>query len=302
MKTLKIALDWTPNTNHTGFFVASALGFYGQQNLDVEIVSPASDDYRVTPAKKLELGLVDLALVPTESLVSLRLKPQAVDVKAIFALLREDTSAVATLRSSGIDRPKKLDGQIYASFGARYEDKIVRQMVINDGGLGTLRLEYPPKLGIWETILAGTAQATWIFKAWEGIEAKTQGLELNDFKLKDYGIPYGYSPLVMAKTTDIVSQEAHFKTFVAATRQGYAFAQQHPEQAIEILSKHIPARDLQRIDLLESQRYINPFYGAEEDWGRMDAVVFQVFIDWLLEHGVIEDRLVASEIFTNVLL
>lgn len=302
MKTLKIALDWTPNTNHTGFFVASTLGFYREQNLDIEIVSPASDDYRVTPSKKLELGLVDLAVVPTESLMSLRLKPQPIAVKAIFTLLREDTSTVVTLKSSGIDRPRKLDGQIYASFGARYEDRIIRQMVINDGGLGALRVEYPSKLGIWETILAGTAHATWIFKAWEGIEAKTQGVELNDFDLKDYAIPYGYSPLVMAKTDDILSQGAHLKKFVAATRQGYMFAQQHPEKAVEILTEHVPVRDLERIDLLESQRYINPFYGVGEDWGRMDAVVFQKFIDWLFEHCVIEHRLMAPEIFTNVLL
>ena len=40
-------------------------------------------------------------------------------VQAVAALLQKDTSAIVTLKSSGIDRPSKLDGRSYASYGAR---------------------------------------------------------------------------------------------------------------------------------------------------------------------------------------
>ena len=39
--------------------------------------------------------------------------------QAVAALLQDDTSAIVTLESSGIDRPAKLDGCVYASYGAR---------------------------------------------------------------------------------------------------------------------------------------------------------------------------------------
>ena len=70
MKKIKIALDWTANTNHTGFFVAKEKGFYKELNLDVELLTPDMDDYSVTPAKKVELGEADFALCPFESIVS----------------------------------------------------------------------------------------------------------------------------------------------------------------------------------------------------------------------------------------
>jgi ABC-type nitrate/sulfonate/bicarbonate transport system substrate-binding protein len=44
---IKIALDWTPNTNHAGFYVAKAQGFYAEKGLDVSILSPHEDEYKV---------------------------------------------------------------------------------------------------------------------------------------------------------------------------------------------------------------------------------------------------------------
>ncbi len=35
---VRIALDWTPNTNHIGIYVAKAKGFYAAAGLDVEIL------------------------------------------------------------------------------------------------------------------------------------------------------------------------------------------------------------------------------------------------------------------------
>ena len=301
MEKLKIALDWTPNTNHTGLFVALEMGFYEEQNIDLSIISPANDNYSETPAKKLELGQVDFAIVPTESLLSLHLKENKCAVKGIYAILQEDTSAIVTLKSSNINRPKELDGKIYASFKARYEDKIVQQMIINDGGKGEIIIEYPEKLGIWETILAQKSDSSWIFKAWEGIEAQTQGVELNEFNLKDYGIPYGYSPLIIAKSEDIKAKNILFQNFVSATRKGYLFAQNNPEKAVEIISKYIPTRDLANIDVLKSQVYLNEFYGDESNIGKMEASVFQTFIDWLFEHDILEKKLEVNDIFTNEL-
>ena len=44
MKKLRIALDWTPNVNHIGFFVAHELGFYQNLGIDFEFLNPKDDD------------------------------------------------------------------------------------------------------------------------------------------------------------------------------------------------------------------------------------------------------------------
>ena len=145
MTPLKIALDWTPNTNHIGIFAAKKLGFYKEQGIEVEILNPISDNYQVTPGKKLALGIADFAIAPFETVISLNNKENAIDAIAVFAILQEDISSIASLKSSKIKTPKLLDGKTYASYKARYEDSIVKEMVKNDGGTGALQITYPAK-------------------------------------------------------------------------------------------------------------------------------------------------------------
>jgi hypothetical protein len=92
-----------------------------------------------------------------------------------------------TLKSSGISRPQQLDGKVYASYAARFEGRIVQKLIQADGGKGDYKESTPEKLGIWNTLVTGEADGTWVFKGWEGVEAALMGLELNEFTLGDYG-------------------------------------------------------------------------------------------------------------------
>lgn len=72
-----LALDWTPNVNHAGFFVAHSRGLYAARGLDVQFVSPAEDNYTVTPAEKVSDGSAQLAICPSESIISYATKVRA---------------------------------------------------------------------------------------------------------------------------------------------------------------------------------------------------------------------------------
>jgi ABC-type nitrate/sulfonate/bicarbonate transport system substrate-binding protein len=302
MFSIKIALDWTPNANHIGFFIAKDLGFYREQGLHVEIINPINDNYTTTPAKKLALGEVDFAIAPSESVISLNTKPQPFAVSAVAALLQEDLSAIVTLASSGIDRPQMLDEKIYASYKARYEDGIVKQMVINDGGEGRLKIIYPEKLGIWDTLLAGKADATWIFTNWEGVEAEQKGIRLNYFRLSDYGIPYSYSPVLLSATEKIDSYHKYYRQFLDATRRGYLYAQQHIEEAATLLKAHMSPRDRAHVNVVQSLQQTAPVFGSADTWGVMQPQKVQAFLNWLQETGLEPHAASLHDRFSNELL
>jgi ABC-type nitrate/sulfonate/bicarbonate transport system substrate-binding protein len=134
-----LALDWTPNTNHAGFFLAQAEGFYRDAGLEVELRSP-DDVIRtggLTPARQVAAGTATLAVSPSESAISFATsEPDKPRLLAVAAVLQGSTSAVCALADSGIQRPRDLAGRRYASYGGRFEDPIVRAMVRNDGGDG----------------------------------------------------------------------------------------------------------------------------------------------------------------------
>ncbi len=302
MTTFTLTLDWTPNINHIGFFVAQTLGFYSQENIKLEILNPLEDNYATTPGKKLELELADFAIAPFETVISLNNKQNRVDALAIYAILQEDLSSIAVLKSSQITSPKQLDGKSYASYKARYEDLIVKEMIKNDGGEATIKIAYPDKLGIWNTLLTGEFDATWIFDNWEGIEAASKQIELNLFKLSDYQIPYGYSPVIITKNSKLLQNQNAYKGFIKATKQGFLYAQQHQSASIEMLKLNLTPHDLEAIDLEKSLAYTSPYFGDQKSCGSMQETRVTDFLEWLVQNNLEDKKILSQILFTNDLL
>ncbi len=301
MTTLKIALDWTPNANHIGFFVAQELGYYSDLNLKVKIIDPSTDDYKVTPAKKVELGQVDLALCPLESVMSYQTKSTPFDLIAIAALFQEDLSAIVCKKSKNIKSPKELDHTTYASYDARYEDAIVKQMIKNDGGKGILECVYPDKLKIWDALEEGIVESTWIFTNWEAVQATQNDMELVYFKLKDYGIPYSYSPVLAGSKTVVQEKSEALKSFLQATKQGFYYTQEHPELAAEILRKLVPEKD-QNMDLETAIKLTCEVLGVKKNWGKMNPEGIRTFLQWLQDQKLEKHHLKSTSLYTNDLL
>ena len=290
-------LDWTPNVNHIGFLVAKELRFYKDSELRVKIVDPSIDNYKVTPAKKVELGESDFALCPFESVISYRTKDKPFDLTAIAAILQEDLSAIAVIDSKIIS-PRYLDGKTYASYGARYEDLIVKQMIINDGGKGTIDFNYPEKLGIWETLISKKHHSTWIFLNWEGIEAKNKNIPLNYFKMRDFKIPYSYSPVIAGSMKFCDKHQELVKKFLLATRKGFLFSISNKDEAVDILGKFIPDHD-KEVNLKDALEETIKAFLENNSWGKIRESNINKFVDWLKENGIVEPNLNTKDLFTN---
>jgi ABC-type nitrate/sulfonate/bicarbonate transport system substrate-binding protein len=299
MEKLRLALDWTPNVNHIGFLVAKELGFYHQQGIELEIQSSKEDNYAITPAKKLELRMADLAIAPSETVISFNNKPNRVEVIAIYAILQEDLSCIVTLQSSNITSPRQLDGKTYASYKARYEDHIVREMIKNDGGKGEINIIYPEKLGIWNTVIDGKADATWIFDNWEGIEASGKNIALNKFMLGNYGIPYGYSPVVLVRRENLMTNKSLYAQFVKASRAGFLFVKDNLKEAISILEPYVTPYDLANINLEKALAFTIPYFGNEATCGMMNSEQVTKFLEWIVARGLENEAILKQDLFTN---
>ena len=300
--------------NHVGFFVAKQKGFYTDAGVEVTILSPHSDEYKLTPASRVESGEALLAITPSESVISFNTAPPSLPkpaIMAVAALLQSDDSAIVTLKSSGIDRPAKLQGKRYASYAARYEGRIVQEMIKADGGGdGEYDEVALPMLGVWSTVVGGQADATWIFQSWEGVEAKLKGVELNTFKLGDYGIPYGYSPVLIAHPDSIANKHASLKAVLSATAQGYQFAAANPEEAAKLMKEAVDAEYSGSFTLDEEvlkhsvQSVSGLLLNGEQRWGVMEKSRWDAFLDWLSSRGLlttkVQSRGPSSDVTTSL--
>ncbi|QDS75822.1 hypothetical protein FKW77_000642 [Venturia effusa] len=298
---IRVALDWTPNTIHSGLFLALAHQFYENADLAVELFPP-DDDYRIAPAKRLAAGEVDLIVCPSETIIAYNETDarNPVPLQAVYAILQRDASAIVTC-SDRFENLKDLDSGTYGSYNARYEDSIVRDMVSSAGGRGeAMKITSDVgKLSLFDAVKKGDLDATWVFMPWEGVEAEMEGAKLHVFRTGDFGIPYGYSP-VIAKRHDGGVEDGAIKRFVEATRKGYKLAQDDPMAAVDALRDQTsPTRSNEF--LLKSQKAINEFYGDEaETLGKMDGSKWWQWLDWLSVKGLLQEKhLQAGRLFTN---
>lgn len=72
--TITVALDWTPNTNHEGFFVALADGLYKDAGLEVVLRPPADAACNgLTPGRQVAAGIATFAVSPSETAVYVKI-------------------------------------------------------------------------------------------------------------------------------------------------------------------------------------------------------------------------------------
>lgn len=294
---LRIALDWTPNTIHTGLFLAASVGLYATAGLDVQLLPP-DESYSKSPAKRLETGEADLAICPSESCIAYA-ENGKMQLQAVYAILQRDASAIASMR---LGRVAELgDGGVYGSYNARYEDAIVKAVVEGNAGKGDgVRVERQKgKLSLFEAVKKGEVDATWVFVPWEGVEAEREGVKVNYFRVGDYGVPYGYSPVIARKAGEGAVDAEVLRRFVKATREGYELAVKDADAGVAALKPH--CRPEREDDFLrESQKQINAYYSDGSQLGTMSAQKWKSWTTWLEEHKLMAKDAVATEsLFTN---
>jgi ABC-type nitrate/sulfonate/bicarbonate transport system substrate-binding protein len=288
---LRVALEWTPSTNHTGIFLAISQGFYSDLGLDVQIV-PLNG---IASSKRLATGDVDLALCASESLFAFAETGKS-QLQAIYAVFQGDIGAVA---STTVQHMRDLSDKSYGSYDARYENAVIRAMVDKDGGDAS-KVQFVKQQGsasLFDAMKQGGVDATWVFVPWEGVEAEMEGAQVKLFDPADYDIPYGYSLVVARNASAKKLNDGVLRNFVKASRKGYELAKKDIDAAVQALEPHCsrPRRFLHG-----SQTRINALYGDGSQLGTMTESKWQGWITWLEQHGMMRTGSVeASGLFTN---
>ncbi len=127
LKDIKFVLDWTPNTNHTGIYVAKEKGYFKEQGLDVEIIMPgeASADQLIAS------GQADFGISYQEGITEARI--QDVPIVSIAAIIQHNTSGFASPKDKGITSPKDFEGKKYGGWGAPLEKAVLSSLMQQEG-------------------------------------------------------------------------------------------------------------------------------------------------------------------------
>ena len=131
---VRLALDWTPNTDHTGFFVAKHEGWYRDAGIDFQVLPYAT----ATPETLLAAHQAECGISFQDSMTFA--VASGADIVSVAAILQKTASAIGVLANGNIQRPRDLDGKTYAGFGYPNEVPTLKAVIQADGGKGTFKV------------------------------------------------------------------------------------------------------------------------------------------------------------------
>src|SRR6185369_1291263 len=231
--TVRLGLDWTPNTDHTGFFVARAKGWYRDAGIDLRILPYGT----LAPESLLAAHQAECGISFQDSMTFA--VAAGADIVSTAAILQKTASAIGVLAGGPIQRPRDLDGKTYAGFGYPNEDPTLKFVIRADGGKGEFKTATLDSAA-YEALYSHRADFTIPFTAWEGVEAEQRGIKLRYFQFSDYGFPEFYQVVLACDRQWLDKNPDAAKRFVMATASGFQFAADNADEAAAILVSENP--------------------------------------------------------------
>lgn len=295
---ITIVLDWTPNTNHTGIFVAEANGYFEEAGLDVEIVQPPEDGAVALVAS----GKAQFGVSFQDTLAPAFIGESAMPVTAVAAVIQHNTSGIISRKGEGMHTPKGLEGKKYATWDLDVEKETIRDVMDTDGGNFDL-VELIPSTVTDEVsaLKSGSVDAIWIFYAWAGIACQVAGLDTDYFEFADINPVFDYyTPVIISNNAWLEENPETAKAFIEALSKGYTYAVESPKEASDILMEAAPELKSNSELVYASQEYLASEYIADASkWGEFDPDRWAAFYNWLNEKNLLEDKINPSFGFTN---
>lgn len=298
LKKITVLLDWVPNTNHTGIYVAKDKGYFAEQGLDVNIIQPSDGG----SADLIAAGKGDFGISFQEEVTYSKTSDNPLPIKAIATIIQHNTSGFASPKTKNIVSPKDFEGKKYGGWGSPSEKAILKTLMEKEGAAF-------PKLTMVDigsadffTSVQKNVDFSWIYYGWDGIGAETKNVPLNFIKLTDLdkNLDY-YTPVIITNENIIKNDPELVKRFLNAVSKGYNYSIDKPEDAVKSLLKYAPETDPKIAEA--SQKYLAKEYKADaSNWGEMKESVWTNYSNWMFDKGLLKKKLDVKNAYTNEFL
>ena len=194
---VKIALDFTPNTNHAGIYIALANGFFEEQGIDAEVIPYA---FGTAPTTLVDSGEADLAVAfPADVAIQVA---SGTDLKMVAEIIQVNNASLVALADAPYASPADFNGTRYGGYGTPHEAPIVTAILEGDGVTNPNFEEVILSTGAIEALTGGDVDFSAVYEGWSEIGAEIAGSPLKTFPYKDYVEGYIFPDVVFVTSGD----------------------------------------------------------------------------------------------------
>ena len=293
---VKLALDWYPNANHTGLYIALEKGYFKDENIDLEIYTPSDPS---TVLQTVGAGQDDFGISYQPDLILA--KSKNIPVKSVLAFVQHPLNIIMTLKESNIIRPSDLKGKKIAYPGIPLNENLLDTLLKADGLKGKQEVELintgydlvPPLIGKTVDACLGC------YLSHETIMAENEGFPVNIMRMEQWGVPDYYELVLVASDEMVTDNKDLIERMIRAISKGYNDAVSDPKAGIDNLIKSTNGEIDQAIEYPGAELLAPLWVDNTGKFGAQTEEKWSVFSQWLFETGQITTVPETNSLFTN---
>jgi putative hydroxymethylpyrimidine transport system substrate-binding protein len=293
---LSLALDFYPNPDHAGIYVAQEKGYFDEAGLDVSISSPSDPS---APLKLVASGKADLAITYEPEVVLAH--EQGLPVTAVAALVNQPLTSMIWLQSSGIKGIPDLAGKTVATAGIPYQEAflttILERAKVDPNTVKAVNVGF----GLLPALVGGQAQAMLGgYRNVEGVDLQQRGKAPVITPVDQLGVPTYDELVIVANSNQLDEKAEEIRLFIAALERGTDAAVADPAAATAAVTA--ANHDLEpKLTAAEVEATLPLLAAREGDhpYGYMDPTQWEEFAAWMRDEELIAGLPKAPELLSN---
>ena len=296
---LSLTLDFYPNADHAGIYMAQKLGYFEEAGLDLSIDAPSDP---AAPLKLVAAGQSDLAISYEPELALAH--EQGLELLAIAALVNRPLTWLIWLKQSWIKGVADLKGKTVATAGIPYQQAFLKTILSRAHLSPAAVKEVNVGFGLLPALLGGSAEAMLGgYSNVEGVDLRQRGKDPVITPVDQLGVPTYDELVLVANRRKLEEEPEKFRLFIAALERGTEAAAKNPKAATKAVleanhgldPKLTEAEVKATLPLLSSRLETKPY-------GYMDPARWKTFIGWMRDNGLIASLPDPSELLSNAYL
>lgn len=286
LKKASLAPLWSPQAQFAGYFVALDKGIYAKHGIDLTILEGGAGH---SPVQSLQNGTADFSILWLST--ALQNRSAGVKLVNLAQMIQKSSMMLISRKSSGIKTVEDMSGKKVGLWGG--DLSIPPRALFARQGVKVREVPLSHTVNLFLRGGIDVTSAMWFNEYHTILNAGVDPEELNVVSLSEQGMNFPEDGIYTLEKT-LRKDPALAKAFTDASLEGWNYAFAHPDEALDIVIKHmreahLPANRVHQKWMLDRMRDLIKPGNVPSTAGHLDERDYRAAGDAMKKDGLIRN-------------